>query len=141
MKMSGLAPVCGDVAVTWKSHPVPVSGIVCGLPPALSVTVNVPARAPTTVGANVTLIVQFPPAGNVAGPIGQAVAPVLVAAKSPEAAIEMIVKGPIPVLVSFTGIAALVVVSIWPPKGRLVGASPTAGAVADPVPLRLTSND
>jgi hypothetical protein len=45
------------------------------------------------------------------------------------------------VFVSVTVFAALVVVSICPPNGRLVGASPTPGAVADPVPLRLTSND
>jgi len=58
--------------------PVPVNGTVCGLPPALSVIVSVPARAPSTVGVNVTLIVQvFDPAvaGNVAGLIGHAVAP------------------------------------------------------------------
>jgi hypothetical protein len=138
LKMSGLVPVSVGGAVTWKSHPVPVSGIVCGLPPALSVIVNVPVRAPTCVGAKVTLIVHCKPAANVAGPIGQALAPVLVAAKSPEAAIELIVKGPVPVLVSFTGIAALVVVSICPPNGKLVGASPTPGA--GPVPLKFTLN-
>jgi hypothetical protein len=140
LKMSGLVPVSVGGAVTWKSHPVPVSGIVCGLPPALSVTVNVPARAPTTVGANVTLIVQVPPASNVAGPIGQAVAPVLVAAKSPEAAIELIVKEPLPVFVNVTGMDALVVVSICGVKGRLGTENPTPGAVADPEPLRFTLN-
>jgi len=58
------------------------------------------------------LIVQaFDPAvaGNVAGLIGHAVAPVLVAAKSPEAVIELIVRAEFPVLVSVTVIAALVV--------------------------------
>jgi len=100
-------------------------------------------RAPTTVGANVTLMMQvFDPAvaGKVAGLIGQAVAPVLVSAKSPDAAIEVIVNGPNPVLVRVTVFAALVVVSICPPKSRLVGANPTPGAVAEPVPFRLTSN-
>ncbi len=134
--------VAGAVAV--KSQPVPVNGTVCGLPPALSVTVSVPVRAPTAVGANVTLIVQvFDPAvaGNVAGLIGQAPAPVLVAAKSPEAAIELIVNALVPVLVRVTVFAALVVVSNWPPKLRLVGANPTPGATAVPVPVRFTSND
>jgi len=102
-------------------------------------TVNVPVRAPTTVGANVTLIVHVPLAGNVAGPIGQAVAPVLVAAKSPEAAMELIVKGPLPLFVSVTSMDALVVVNICGVKGRLGTENLTPGAVADPEPLRFTS--
>src|SRR5260221_11474409 len=111
--------------------------MVCGLPPALSVIVSVPARAPSTVGVNVTLIVQvFDPAvaGNVAGLIGHAVAPVLVSAKSPDAAIELIVSALVPVFVSVTVIAALVVFRTWLPNARVVGASPTPGAVV-PVPV------
>jgi len=57
-------------AVTVKSQPVPVNDTVCGLPPALSVMVNVPVRAPTAVGANVTLIVHVPEAAKVAGLTG-----------------------------------------------------------------------
>ena len=142
LNLSGTATetVCVVVGpVKVKSHPLPDNGIDCGLPLALSVTVSVPVRAPTTVGANVTLMMQFAPAAKVAGLIGQALAPALVAAKSPEAAIELIVNGPAPVFVSFTFIALLVVVSIWPPKGTLVWSNPTPGAVADPVPVRLTS--
>ena len=48
-------------------------GIDCGLPPALSVIVRVPACAPTAVGANFKLIMQvFDPAvaGSVAGLTG-----------------------------------------------------------------------
>ena len=141
LNLSGTATetVCVVVGpVKVKSHPLPDNGIDCGLPLALSVTVSVPVRAPTAVGANVTLMMQFAPAGKVAGLIGQALAPALVAAKSPEAAIELIVNGPTPVFVSFTFIALLVVVSIWPPKGTLVWSNPTPGAVADPVPVRLT---
>jgi hypothetical protein len=101
------------------------------------VTVRFPARVPTAVGVNVTLITQFAPAAKVAGPIGHAVAPVLVSAKSPEAAMELIVKGPLPVFVSVTVFAALVVFTNWLPKGRGVGASPTTGdPAAAPVPLR-----
>src|SRR5437016_5277975 len=61
--------------------------------------------------------------------VGQALAPVLVAAKSPEAANELIVKAAAPVFVSVTVIGALVVASSWLPKSRLVGANPTARAV------------
>jgi hypothetical protein len=91
--------------------PVPVSGTVCGLPLALSVTVKVPERGPVAVGVNVTLIVQFAFAASVAGLIGQALVPVLVWAKSPEAAIKLIVRGLVPVFVSVTVCGALVVVS------------------------------
>jgi hypothetical protein len=104
----------------------------------LSVTVSVPARAPKTVGVKVTLIMQFAPAASVAGLIGQAVAPVLVAAKSPEAAIVLIVRAAVPVFVNVTVCAVLVVLSTWLPKDRVVGANPTPGAAPDP--LRLTSN-
>ena len=55
--------------------------------------------------------------------------------------IVLIVKEPAPVFVSVTVFAALVVVSSWPLKVRLVGANPTPGNAADPVPVRLTSND
>ena len=134
LKLSGLLPVSVEGAVTWKSHPVPVSGTVCGLPVPLSVTVSVPERAPTAVGANVTLIVHVAPAARVVGLIGHAFTPVLVSAKSPEAAMVLIVKGPVPVFFRLTGCAALVVVSIWPLNVKLVGVSPTLGA-ATPVPV------
>src|SRR6202171_938894 len=116
---------------------VPVSDTVCGLPVALSMMVKVPMRVPAIVGVNVTLIMQLAPAASdvAGGVIGQADAPVLVCAKSPDAAMEMIVRGPVPVLVSVPGCAALVVFSVWLPKVRLVGASITAGVGIAPVPL------
>src|SRR5438105_3181398 len=92
---------------TAGALPSPVSGIVCGLPPASSVTDSVPVRAPKAVGVKVTLIVQLAPAAKVAGLVRQALAPVLVAAKSPEAAKELIVKAAVPVLVSVTVTGAL----------------------------------
>src|SRR5256884_9407054 len=104
--------------------------MICGLPPALSVTDSVPVRAPEAVGVKVTLMVQFAPAAKVAGLVGQALAPVLVAAKSPEAANELIVKAAVPVFVSVTVIGALVVASRWLPKSRPVGANSTPGDVA-----------
>ena len=124
-----------------KFQPVPDKGTVCGLPPALSLIVRVPDLAPTAMGAKVTLIVQFTPAAKVAGLTGQADAPVLVSAKSPEAAIELIVRAAVPLFVRVTICDALVVVSNCPPNVRLAGDSPTPGADAEPVPLRLTLND
>src|SRR5438094_7232043 len=79
-------------------------------------------------------MMHVPPPAKVAGLVGQALAPVLVAAKSLEAANELIVKAAAPVFVSVTVIGALVVASSWLPKSRLVGANPTPGAV--PFPLR-----
>ena len=39
--------------------PVPLSGSVCGLPTALSVTESVPVRLPEALGVKVTLIGQL----------------------------------------------------------------------------------
>ena len=39
--------------------PIPLSGRVCGLPDALSVTESVPVRLPEALGENVTLIGQL----------------------------------------------------------------------------------
>src|SRR5207302_292854 len=84
-RLVGANPTPGPV-------PFPLSATVCGLPPALSASDSVPARAPEAVGVKVTLMVQLAPAAKVAGLMGQAFAPVLVAAKSPDAANELIVK-------------------------------------------------
>src|SRR5207237_160714 len=119
---------------TGRKIPYTLSATVCGLPTALSATDSVPVRALEVVGVKVTLIVQLAPAAKVAGLVGQALAPVLVAVKSPEAAKELIVKAAVPVLVSVTVTGALMVASGWLPKPRLVGANPTAGAV--PLPRR-----
>jgi hypothetical protein len=111
--------------------PVPVSPTVCGLPAALSVMVNVPVRVPVAVGVNVTLIVQFAFAASIAGSVPH----VFVCAKSPDAAMELIVSAAFPVFVTVTVCAALCVFSNWLPKVRLVGASVTAGAGIAPIPL------
>src|SRR5438034_966192 len=114
--------------------PFPLRENICGLPPASSASDSVPVRAPEAVGVKVTLMVQFAPAAKVAGLVGQALAPVLVAAKSPEAANELIVKAAVPVFVSVTVIGALVVASGCPPRRTPDLANPTPGAV--PFPLR-----
>src|SRR5437588_173880 len=45
-------------------NPLPASVIVCGLVVAPSLTAIVPLRVPPLVGANVTAIVQLPPAST-----------------------------------------------------------------------------
>jgi len=102
------------------------------------VIVSIPARGPTAFGENVTLIVQVPFAARVAGFMGQ----LFVSAKSPEAAIELMVRALVPVFVNVTVWASLVVVSNWPPNLRLEGERPTPGAAAaPPVPVKLTLSD
>src|SRR5947208_2305740 len=108
--------------------PFPVRLTVCGLPPALSVMVKVPVRAPATVGVNVTLIMQFAPAASVVGLIGHAVAPALVSAKSPDAAMELIVSAAFPVFDIVTACASTVVSISSCMKSWVVGASLTPGA-------------
>src|SRR5206468_10420164 len=49
------------LAVVVGAAPVPVRATVCGLPEALSVTLELPVRVPDAVGVNVTLMLQFPP--------------------------------------------------------------------------------
>src|SRR5207237_832147 len=105
-RLVGANPMPGAV-------PFPLSATVCGLPPALSATDSVPVRAPEAVGVKVTLIEQLAPAAKVAGLVGQAFAPVLVAAKSPEASNDSILNA-VPILfVSVIVIGALVVASSW----------------------------
>src|SRR5947199_261202 len=100
----GANPTAGAV-------PFPLSATVCGLPPASSVTNLVPYTTLFRSGVKVTLIEQLAPAAKVAGLVGQALAPVLVAAKSPEAAKEVIVKAAVPELVRVTVTGALMVAS------------------------------
>ena len=85
---------------------IPLSGTFCGLPAALSVMLSADVRVPLAVGLNVTLMVQLAPAVN-------ELPQVWVCAKSPPfvpvIAIPLIVKVVVPVFLSVTVLAALVV--------------------------------
>ena len=87
--------------------PVPLKLTVCGLPLALSVSVRLPDRAPLTVGVNVTLITQLPLAAT--GALVLQVVPLASIAKSPVTAMPVKVKDAVPLLVTVTALAALVV--------------------------------
>ena len=54
----------GVTLIELRAMPTPVNEAVCGLLLALSVTVNVPVRAPVAVGLKVTLIVQLAKAAS-----------------------------------------------------------------------------
>jgi len=85
--------------------PVPARLTVCGLPVALSVMVIVPGRLPVAVGVNVTLMVQLAPAAT-------ELPQVLVWAYCALAAMLVTLSAAVPVLVSVTVCAALVVFTI-----------------------------
>lgn len=112
--------------------PVPVTLTACGLVVALSVIVREAVRVPQDVGANVTLIVQVPPATML-------LLQVLVSAKSPGLAPANVMlvmdRDAFPVLLRVTDWAALVVLTDWLAKVKLEGERPTTGPL--PVPLRL----
>src|SRR5438876_973171 len=82
-------------------------------------------------------MVQVGPAGKVAGLVGQALAPVLGAAKLLQAADGMSVGAVAGVQACALPICALVVASSWLPKSRLVGANPTPGAVPFPLSVMI----
>ena len=82
--------------------PVPVSAIVCGLLEALSVKLTEPTALPAVVGVKVTLMAQLAPA---AMDEPQALA----CAKGPLAVIELRVRVAVPLFVTVTVCAALVV--------------------------------
>jgi hypothetical protein len=118
--------LAGASAAVAGVIPVPVNETACGDPAALSVTDSVPVREPLAVGLKVTEIPQFAPAASVAPQL-------VVAAKSPEAAIDETASADDPLFVSVTVCAALVVPVVCEAKLRLVGDSVTAGPDAFPV--------
>lgn len=98
-------------------EPDPDRLAVCGLVFALSVMVRVPVLAPSAVGVNVIETVQLDPAANVFGDRGQ----FEVCAKSPETEIPEVVNAPDWLFCTVIVLAALVVVTVWPEKERLLG--------------------
>ena len=121
--------LCGERLAVGAVVPVPVSEIVWGLLPALSIKISEPSALPATVGVKVTLMVQIL--------WGATKLQVLVCAKG--AAVEMALKlsGALPLLVTVTVCTALVVFTSWVPKPMVLAESETAGAPS-PVPSRGT---
>src|SRR5205807_10115469 len=122
--------VCSsDLRLTPGAAPVPVRLTDCGLPAALSVMVIAPVRVPVAVGVKVTLMAQLAPAAT-------DVPQVLVCMKSPLATMLVTLSATVPVLVSVTDCATLVVFRFWLANVRLLGERLTPGAA--PVAVRLT---
>lgn len=107
--------------------PVPVRLMISGLSAALSVSVTVPARVPTAVGVNFTLIWQLDPAASDD-------LQVVVREKLALATMLAILSAPVPVLVTVTVCAVLVVPTVCAANVKLVVDRLTTGIV--PVPER-----
>jgi hypothetical protein len=88
------------------SLPVPVRPTVCGLPAALSVRVTAALPVPVAVGVNVTLMLQFAPAATLVPQLFDWLKSPLLA---PVTAMLLIVKVALPVFVSVTLCALLLV--------------------------------
>jgi hypothetical protein len=123
---AGVAEAAGVVT------PVPVSVTIKGLAGSSEVITSEPVRAPDTVGAKATFIVQLT---DVA--IGSAVQVLEGMEKSPVVSISEILRGFDPTLVSTTLRVALVVLTPWLPKASEVGEA-EATAEATPVPVNVT---
>jgi hypothetical protein len=114
-----------------KSCPVPLSATVCGLPDALSLIVNVPARVPPTVGSKKTPAAQLAPGATV---LPQA----LRIAKSAElTVIPAMLRGTPPLLVIVTLCGSPEVPAYWAGNVRFEGVTETSGT-GMPVPFKLT---
>jgi len=86
---------------------VPLKPTTWGLPLALSVSVRLPERLPVAVGVNVTLITQL--LLGATGALVLQVVPLAAMAKSPVTAMPVKARPAVPLLVTVTALAALVV--------------------------------
>jgi hypothetical protein len=128
--VGGAPGLGGTLAVTFVpagvlAIPVPVRPIVCVLPATpllLSVIVTKPVRVPTAVGVKATSIVQVSPGSS--GPPEPVTREQEVAvesrAKSPLAVMLVMVSEVVPLLVKVTLCLALVVLTAWFAKVRLL---------------------
>ena len=123
-----LVPPAGTTI--WKSMPVPKRLMLCGLSPALSLIESAAVLEPPDVGMNVTLMVQFAP-GRTVGP--QVVAdweksPLFVPVKN----IELMFKVSLPLFVTVTVCAALVVATACVVNVSVVGVIVAVAPVPKP---------
>ena len=107
-------------------RPIPRSGICRGLSGAPSAIVSAPIRGPAAVGVKVTAIVQL-------APVVTLLPQLLVAAKSPEAAIFETASATVPVLVKVTVCGALVLPTVCGSNNRKGGETLSAGPIPVPV--------
>ncbi len=106
---SRLVPMIGNRPLVLPSYfPVPVNCEVCGLLPALSLTLRVPVRVPVAAGLNTTSMVHFPLPARVVVQVVEETA------KSPELEITMLFSVAFRLLVSVNAWEPLVLPSPTP---------------------------
>src|SRR5919199_3867195 len=115
--------------------PVPLSATMCGPPGALSLKVRLPLAVPVAVGVNVTLTLQDAAAATLAPQV------LRLMANGPEMVTLASENGALPVLLSVADCGALVVVTAWPPKVRLVGLTLATGVGVVAVTLTVATTD
>jgi hypothetical protein len=121
VRLAGCVVIEGAIADVVE--PMPVSEIVCGLLPVLSVRVSVPVRVPAAVGVNFTLIVQLAP--------GATVLPQVPTPANPKSPVKLAlnVRVVLPVLVIVVNCAPLLVPTTCVPKVNEVAEKLTVVAV------------
>jgi hypothetical protein len=97
--------LAGETLAPGAPAPVPVKATICGLPPALSVSVSDPERVPVFCGVNTTAMLQEAPAAS-------DVPQLFVTAKSPRAPILVTANADVPLLVRVTLCGALLVPTV-----------------------------
>lgn len=105
-------PKANAFGESFSAVPRPASSITCGLEEALSTMVTNPLRQPAVLGENLTLMMQLAPAAT---ELPQS----LLLWNCPEILTELIESAVVPVLVSFTALAPLVVLINC--EGKLTG--------------------
>ena len=120
-------------SVAAGPRPVPVSAMLCGDPPALSVMATDAASAPPVVGSKSPVMLQLAPAATL---VPQVFVNANEVAFAPVTAMPVIDKVPWPVLVRVTDCEAVAVPTADEPNERLVAERLTAGP--RPVPLSAT---
>jgi hypothetical protein len=121
----------GVNCIPGTGTPVPLNPAVCTAPatfPLLSVTVKVPARLPPSVGVNVTVIRQLPPAATLPTQF-------VLALKSPLPVTELIAPTTFPLFDTVT-VWLVLAPRLTLPRFALAGLNPITGS--NPIPLNPT---
>ena len=111
----------GEMETAVGLKPVPASATVLEIPAA--VTVSVPVALPDATGANITQTLQWVLGAMTPFQVEVGEQSVLATAKGPEGVMALTERPVVPVFVTQTLLAALVVPTAIEPKERLVGDS------------------
>ena len=111
VQLPGKLPLSKPSLKMTLEPPVPLNATDCGLPLALSLILILAVRVPVAVGVKVTLSVHEAPAASVLGLRGQALVCPKSVALVPVTLILPMVRSAVPLFLSVTVCAALVVLT------------------------------